>query len=188
MSGETLDYKKHLSLQIGQYFQVHEEDSPHNSQIERTKGAISLGPSRNMQGGFKCMALNTGKKIVCRSWDSTPRPDLVMFRFKALCSNQPHQMKFTNKHGRLLGDIDSPGVDADKDNNEPFPGVLPVIADDSKTPGVDLEVPETQDELPAPQVEIDDLVIHHDDPSPIEVAPIQSAQGPYTLAPVAPPT
>jgi hypothetical protein len=24
MSGETLDYKKHLSLQIGQYCQVHE--------------------------------------------------------------------------------------------------------------------------------------------------------------------
>jgi hypothetical protein len=48
MSGETLDYKKHMSLQIGQYFQVHEEDNPRNSQIARNKGAISLGPSRNM--------------------------------------------------------------------------------------------------------------------------------------------
>jgi hypothetical protein len=28
MSGETLDYKKHLSLQIGQYCQVHKEDTP----------------------------------------------------------------------------------------------------------------------------------------------------------------
>ena len=42
MSGETLDFKKHLSLQIGQYCQVHEEDNPRNSQIARTKGAISL--------------------------------------------------------------------------------------------------------------------------------------------------
>jgi hypothetical protein len=32
MSGETLDYKKHLSLQVGQYCQVHEEDTPRNSQ------------------------------------------------------------------------------------------------------------------------------------------------------------
>ena len=28
MSGETLDYKKQLSLQIGQYCKVHEEDAP----------------------------------------------------------------------------------------------------------------------------------------------------------------
>jgi hypothetical protein len=40
MSGETLDYKKHVSLQIGQYCQVHEEDNPRNSQLARTKGDI----------------------------------------------------------------------------------------------------------------------------------------------------
>ncbi len=62
MSGETLDYKKHLRLQIGQYCQVHEEDTPRNSDIPRTKGAISLGPSGNLQGGFKFMALSSGKR------------------------------------------------------------------------------------------------------------------------------
>jgi hypothetical protein len=31
MTGETLHYKKHLSLQIGEYCQVHEEDTPRNS-------------------------------------------------------------------------------------------------------------------------------------------------------------
>jgi hypothetical protein len=45
MSGETLDYKKHLSLQLGQYCQVHEEDNTRNRQIARTKGEMSLGPS-----------------------------------------------------------------------------------------------------------------------------------------------
>jgi hypothetical protein len=45
MSGDTLDFKKHLSLQIGQYCQVHKEDTPRKSQVARTKGAISLGPS-----------------------------------------------------------------------------------------------------------------------------------------------
>jgi hypothetical protein len=69
ISGETLDFKKHLSLHIGQYCQVHEEETPRNSQVDRTKGAISLGPSGNLQGGFKFMALNYGKKIVRRSWD-----------------------------------------------------------------------------------------------------------------------
>jgi hypothetical protein len=79
MSAETLDYKKHLSLQLGQYFQVHEEDNPRNSQIARTKGAISLGPSGNLQGGFKFMALNSGKKIIRRSWDVIPMPDIVIY-------------------------------------------------------------------------------------------------------------
>jgi hypothetical protein len=48
MSGETLDYKKHLSLQVGQYCQVHEEDTPRNSQSPRANGAISPGPSGNL--------------------------------------------------------------------------------------------------------------------------------------------
>jgi hypothetical protein len=45
ISGETLNYKKHLSFQVAQYCQVHEEDTPCNSQSPRTKGAILLGPS-----------------------------------------------------------------------------------------------------------------------------------------------
>jgi hypothetical protein len=63
MSGEKLEYKKHMSLQLGQYCQVHEEDNPQNSQIARTKGTISLGPSGNLQGGFKFMDLNSDKKF-----------------------------------------------------------------------------------------------------------------------------
>jgi hypothetical protein len=78
VSGEALDYKKHLSLQVGQYCQVHEEDTPHNSQSPRTKGALLLGPSGNLQEGYKFMALNTGKKITCRSWDVIPMPDMVI--------------------------------------------------------------------------------------------------------------
>jgi hypothetical protein len=78
MSGETLHYKKHLSFQLGQYCQVHEEENPRNSQIARTKGEISLGPIGILQGGFKFMALNSGKKIVRRSWDIIPMSDIVI--------------------------------------------------------------------------------------------------------------
>jgi hypothetical protein len=45
-----------------------------------------------------------------------------------------------------------------------------VIADDIEIPGVDVEGTETQNAVPAPHVEIDDLDIPHDDPAPIEVA------------------
>jgi hypothetical protein len=161
MSGETLDYNKHPSLQLGQYFQVHEEDNPQNSQIARTKGAISLGPSGNLQGIFKFMALNSGKKIVRRSWDVIPMPDIVL------------DMNFTDRHGHLIGDVEILGVDDEEDNDDHLPGVVPVIADDIDITGVDAEGTETQDAVPAPQVEMDDLDIHHADPAPIEVAPTQ---------------
>jgi hypothetical protein len=167
MSGETLDYKKHLSLQLGQYCQMHEEDNPRNSQIARTKGAIYLGPSGNLQGRFKFMALNSGKKIVNRSWDVIPMPDLVIDRVNALGRDQHQHMTFTDRHERLIGDLEIPGVDDEEENDDHLPGVVPVISDDIEITGVDVEGTETQDEVPAPQVEIDDLNIHHADPTPI---------------------
>jgi hypothetical protein len=185
MSGETLDFKKHLSLQIGQYCQVHEEDTPRNSQVARTKGAISLGPSGNVQGGFKFMALNSGKKIVRRSWDMTPLPDIVINRVNELGKDQPRLMTFTDRHGRLIGDMEIPGVDYTEDEDDYFPGVAPVITDAIKIPGVDVAGPEALDEVPAPQVEIyDPDDIPHDDPAPIEIVPAQAVP---VLAPVAPP-
>jgi hypothetical protein len=185
MSGETLDYKKHLSLQLGQYCQVHEEDNPQNSQIARTKGAISLGPSGNLQGGFKFMDLNSGNKIVHRSWDIIPMPDLVIDRVNALGRDQPQRMNFTDRHGRLISDVEIPGVDDQEEDDDHLPEVVPVIADDIKITGVDVEGTETQDAVPIPQVEIDDLDIHHADPAPIEVAPTQEEPRTETPAPVA---
>jgi hypothetical protein len=151
MSGETLDFKKHLSLHIGQYCQVHEEDTPRNSQVAGTKGVISLGPSGNdLQGGFKFMALNSGKKIVWRSWDVIPMPDVVINRANELGKYQPRLMTFTDSHGRLIGDMEIPGVDSPEDEDDYFAGVAPVIADAIEIPWVDVAVTEALDEVPAP--------------------------------------
>jgi hypothetical protein len=188
MYGEKLDYNNHLSLQLGQYCQVHEEDNPRNSKIARTKGAISLGPSGNLQGGFKFMALNSINKIVCRSWDVITMPDLVIDRVNTLGRDQPQHMTFTDRHGHLMGDVEIPGVDDQEEDDDHLPGVVPVIADDIEITGVDVEGTETQDAVPAPQVEIDDLDIHHANPAPIEVAPTQEEPRTETPALVALPT
>jgi hypothetical protein len=111
----------------------------------------------------------------------------VIARVNALERDQPHQMKFTDRHGRLIGYIEIPGVDADEDNNDHLPVVVPVTTYDIEISEVDVEGPEAQAEVPAPHIEIDNLDIPHDDPSPIEVAPTQAAQAPETLALVAPP-
>jgi hypothetical protein len=69
-------------------------------------------------------------------------------------------------------------------NDDPLPGVIPVIADDIEISGVDVGRPEAQDAVPAPHVDIYDLDIPHDDPAPIEVVPTQAAQSSETPAPV----
>jgi hypothetical protein len=89
MAGETFDYKKHLSLQLGQYCQVHEDGTPRNSQLPRTQGAIYLGPSGNLQGGFKFINLTTAKTISRRSWDIIPMPQTVIDRVNILGKDQP---------------------------------------------------------------------------------------------------
>jgi hypothetical protein len=164
---------------------VHEEDNHRNSQIARTKGAIYLGPSGNLQGGFKFMALNSGNKIVRHSWDVIPMPDLVIDRVNALGHDQPQHVTFTDRHGRIIGDVEIPGVDDQKEDDGHLPGVVPVIADDIEITVVDVEGTETQDAVMAPQAEIYDLDIHHADPAPIEVAPTQEEPRTETPAPVA---
>jgi hypothetical protein len=174
-----------MSLQLRQFCQVHEEDNPRNIHIARTKGAIYLGPSGNLQGGFKFIALNSGKKIVRRSWDVIPMPDLVIARVNALGSDHPQHMNFTDRHGRLIGNVEIPGVDDQEEDDDHLPGVVPEFADDIDITGVDVEGTETQDSVPSPQVEIDDLEIHHADPAPIEVAPTQEETRTETSVPVA---
>ena len=78
MIGESLHYKQHLNIQIGQYFQLHVEDTPHNRIQPHTKGAISMGPSGNVQGGFKFMSLRSFKKITSQSLDIIMMPDTVI--------------------------------------------------------------------------------------------------------------
>ena len=96
MTGETLNSKKHLALSVGQYCQVHEQETPCNSQAARTSGAIVLGTSGNHQGGFKFMSLQTGKKLTCQSWDEIPMSDTVIARVNALGANQPELFVFTD--------------------------------------------------------------------------------------------
>ena len=42
MSCGTLHYKRHLGINIGNYFQVNEHEDPSNSQLPQTKGEILL--------------------------------------------------------------------------------------------------------------------------------------------------
>jgi hypothetical protein len=127
------------------------------------------------------MALNTGKKITRRNWNVIPMLDLVIARVNALRSDQPKQLTFTDRHGRLIGDVDIPGNQGDSvANGIEFPGVDPVIHDDIEIPGVD-DVEGLEDPNPQ-EIEIDDLNIHEPDPAPRDIETVQEA----TIQPSAP--
>jgi hypothetical protein len=79
MSGEIINFKK-FSLPFGTYCQVHEEKLPPNSLADRTVGAISLGPSRNNQGGHKIFTLNMSRVITHWSWDVILMPKSMVDR------------------------------------------------------------------------------------------------------------
>jgi hypothetical protein len=107
------------------------------------------------------MALNTGKKITHRSWDVIPMPDTVIARVNALGTDQPEQLIFTDRRGRLIGDVEIPGVmdfEEEDDNDAVMPVLDPVGVDGVELPGVDVvgQAPQT--------VEIDDLDIPQPDP------------------------
>ena len=62
MTGVPFDYNKHCKHAFGTYGQVH-EDATDNTQIAHAVSAICLGPTGNLQGSYKFLNLQTGKKI-----------------------------------------------------------------------------------------------------------------------------
>ena len=119
------------------------------------------------------MALNTVKKITRRNWDVIPIPDVVIALVNSLGTGQPKQLIFTNRHGRLIGNIKIQGVDSDADDDDKTPGVDPdLVVDDIKLPGVDAVVD-------APQhIEINDLDVPANDSYPIQIEYVEDTVEP----------
>ena len=90
---------------------MYEEDTLQNIQLSRTKGGMNLGPIGNLQGGYKCTSLSSGKKIIRRSWDAIPISDEVITRVNVNRSNHQEQLIFTDWRGRTIRDVEFPGME-----------------------------------------------------------------------------
>ena len=172
MTGETLDYRTHLSLQLGQYCQVHEDDTPRNSQLPRTQGAICLGPSGNIQGGFKFMSLTSAKKIVRRSWDKIPMPQTVIDRVNHLGKDQPEHFAFTDRKGQPIGDVEALHVAEDTDVDDELTGV-----------DGEIETPQYPEQIPEHMNQDDDLILN-DENQGIDQDALPNANQEHGPAPV----
>ena len=110
------------------------------------------------------MALNTGKKIVRRTWDFIPMPDTVITRVNALGRDQSEQLIFTDRRGRPISDVVISGVDPSGVEHIGIPGVDPSDVHNIEIPGVDVDIQEPQ------IIEIVNTDIPPTDPAPIEPA------------------
>ena len=101
MTGIKSYYSKHCRLSFGSYVQVHDDPSPTNSPTARTIGAITLGPTGNLQGGYKFLNLQTGKKITRRNFTHLPMPIEVIARVNKIgtAQGQPKLLTFQDRHG-----------------------------------------------------------------------------------------
>jgi hypothetical protein len=80
VTGLSPNADKYCRITFGSYAQVHADNSQHsnNAMISQTVGAISLGPTGNIQGTYKLMSLLTGKIIKARSFTPLPMPEDVV--------------------------------------------------------------------------------------------------------------
>ena len=76
-----------------------------------TQGAICLGPSGNLQGGFKIMSLKTGQNITSYNWDEIPIPQTMINRVNVLGKYQPEHFILTDRKGRKIGESKITGVE-----------------------------------------------------------------------------
>ncbi len=82
-----MDYNLICKLPFGTYVQVHDDLDVTNTIESRTTGAISLGPTGNLEGTHKFFSLKTGEIIVRRKWDELPIPTDVIERLKELTTD-----------------------------------------------------------------------------------------------------
>jgi hypothetical protein len=103
MTGVKL-HMSQLQLKFGGYSEVPEDVTPCNSLAARTRGAISMGPSRNLSGGQCFLDLDTGKLIVSNCWKELLMPLAVIGHVNVLGRAEWSMLVFTDRLGCAIGD------------------------------------------------------------------------------------
>ena len=115
ITGNELDYKKHCTLQFGEYVHTHEKGT-NSTAIPRSIGAIAMRPTGNAQGGFWFYSLKTGRRINRRRCTPMPMPDEAIDRINTLARRDPAGITFQDRNG-----VDIP--DDDEDDDDYMPGL-----------------------------------------------------------------
>jgi hypothetical protein len=156
MNGTRL-HMNQLQLKFGSYCQVAEDVNPCNSVAARTHGAISMGPSSNLSGGQRFLALDTGTLIVRNFWKELPMPLAVIDRVNVLGRTE-RSMLVSNRLGRVIGNYtpieNVAGEEDESIANDLYYSISPAPAG---MPGVSLVEEGNTDEIPG--VDLPDVAV-----------------------------
>jgi hypothetical protein len=84
VSRHKLDTKLHCRSLIGSYCEVHVDPEITNTLEPRTKWAICMGSTGNLQGSYKFLSLATRKKVMRRKFTEMPFTEAVIKQVKEL--------------------------------------------------------------------------------------------------------
>jgi hypothetical protein len=93
MTGQEIDYNKHVCLEFGKYVQTHEEHD--NAMADRMLGAICLGPTGSECGTHWFMCVVSGARITRSQWTALPMPKEVIQRVSEIGRLQGAPTKLT---------------------------------------------------------------------------------------------
>ena len=150
MTGAQLHINQ-LQLKFGTYCQVGEDVTPCNSLAARTRAATALGPSGNLSGGHRFLALDTGKTIVRNCWKELPMPTAVIDHVNVLGHAERSMLVFTDCQGRVIGDHSPTTIDDADANDDGYvvPDLLPLLPPaPDVTQGMSLVEDVMADEIP----------------------------------------
>jgi hypothetical protein len=145
MTGTTLDYNKHCKLSFGAYVEMHEMNTPTNTE---KKGRVRqyLGPTANFQGSYKFLCLRTGRRITRKQFRELPMPATVIEAIDALAERekQDSNLDFTDHDG-------SPYENLENDTNQPTDG--DAVVDNEDPNGTSYETIYTDESNEAPHIQ-----------------------------------
>ena len=111
--GRSVDCTIYCKVTFGAYCQVNDESKRLNSSVARTTGAIALGPSGNLQGGYHFMSLKTDMKLSRRHWTELPVTTEVISTVEKLEEKEKEEKEsapkdrvcFADRNGKVVEEI-----------------------------------------------------------------------------------
>ena len=135
-----VDFKKHCQTEFGAYVEAHDDPEITNTTTERTREAIALGPTGNIQGTQKVFCLKTGLVLKRRKIIPLPVPDRVIKKVnqwgvRSKREEYGKKLKFLNRN-RQKYDWDNDELNDEEGLVEPEPTHPELTAE---MPGIEIE-------------------------------------------------
>ena len=78
MTGLTVDFTKHYTVDVGAYVEASTDAIITNGNNDGTHACIALGTYGNIQGSINCFDLDTGSVVVHRTCKQMIRPERLL--------------------------------------------------------------------------------------------------------------